>query len=133
MLDIYPFVWEIFVAYHDSLITAVFPVFISCDGGLWPLCKVIFALPPKGDTDYSMRIWNSDGSEPEMCGNGIRCLAHFIAERDGHGPGTTHRIHTLAGMLLAVCIQTSCQLHPEGQPCWAQGCTASLTPMSICL
>mmetsp|Transcript_15982 Transcript_15982/g.48004 ORF Transcript_15982/g.48004 Transcript_15982/m.48004 type:complete len:341 (-) Transcript_15982:480-1502(-) len=60
---------------------------------------VIFALPPKGDTDYSMRIWNSDGSEPEMCGNGIRCLAHFIAERDGHGPGTTHRIHTLAGLI----------------------------------
>jgi diaminopimelate epimerase len=27
-----------------------------------------------------MRIFNSDGSEPEMCGNGVRCFARFIAE-----------------------------------------------------
>lgn len=27
---------------------------------------------------YRMRIFNSDGSEAEMCGNGLRCLAHFI-------------------------------------------------------
>ena len=41
--------------------------------------QVIFALPAQGATDYSMRIFNSDGSEPEMCGNGIRCLARFVA------------------------------------------------------
>ena len=45
-----------------------------------------------------MRIFNSDGSEPEMCGNGIRCLARFIAERDGANGTTSHRVHTLAGM-----------------------------------
>lgn len=28
--------------------------------------------------DYLMRIFNADGSEAEMCGNGIRCLARFI-------------------------------------------------------
>jgi diaminopimelate epimerase len=28
--------------------------------------------------DYKMRIWNADGSEVEMCGNGIRCLGKFI-------------------------------------------------------
>jgi diaminopimelate epimerase len=44
---------------------------------------VIFALPPTEGTDLSMRIYNSDGSEPEMCGNGIRCLARFVAEADG--------------------------------------------------
>lgn len=27
-----------------------------------------------------MRIYNSDGSEPEMCGNGIRCLAQFLKD-----------------------------------------------------
>lgn len=43
-----------------------------------------------------MRIYNPDGSEPEMCGNGIRCLARFVAELDGSGP-VTQRIHTLAG------------------------------------
>jgi len=42
-----------------------------------------FALPGQDGTDYSMRIFNSDGSEPEMCGNGIRCLARFVAELSG--------------------------------------------------
>jgi diaminopimelate epimerase len=44
-----------------------------------------------------MRIFNSDGSEPEMCGNGVRCLARFVAEIDGSGP-VTQRIHTLGGV-----------------------------------
>ena len=35
---------------------------------------VLFLLPGE-DTDVSMRIINADGSEAEMCGNGIRCLA----------------------------------------------------------
>jgi diaminopimelate epimerase len=30
--------------------------------------------------DIKMRIFNSDGSEPEMCGNGIRCFARFVYE-----------------------------------------------------
>jgi hypothetical protein len=57
---------------------------------------VIFALPPVGDTDLAMRIYNSDGSEPEMCGNGIRCLARFVADVDG-ATSKKYRIHTLAG------------------------------------
>ncbi|MEW6714977.1 MAG: diaminopimelate epimerase, partial [Nitrospirota bacterium] len=28
--------------------------------------------------DFSMRIFNADGSEVEMCGNGVRCLAKYI-------------------------------------------------------
>ncbi|NEO26963.1 MAG: diaminopimelate epimerase [Kamptonema sp. SIO4C4] len=61
---------------------------------------VIFALPPQGETDYTMRIYNSDGSEPEMCGNGIRCLARFIAELAGESDTEkTYRIHTLAGVI----------------------------------
>ena len=40
---------------------------------------VIFALkPPSEDYDFTMRIYNSDGSEPEMCGKGIRCFAQFL-------------------------------------------------------
>jgi diaminopimelate epimerase len=65
---------------------------------------VIFALPGQGDTNYTMRIYNSDGSEPEMCGNGIRCLAKFLAEletADGKPPVAPHtyRVHTLAGVM----------------------------------
>ncbi len=70
---------------------------------------VIFALPGQDSTDYTMRIFNSDGSEPEMCGNGIRCLARFVAELDGT---TTQKeeyhIHTLAGVITP-------KLMPDGQ------------------
>ncbi|VEP18583.1 Diaminopimelate epimerase [Hyella patelloides LEGE 07179] len=61
---------------------------------------VIFALPGKEGTDYTMRIYNSDGSEPEMCGNGIRCLAKFIADLEGKSEvNKTYKIHTLAGVI----------------------------------
>lgn len=61
---------------------------------------VIFALPGQNGTDYTMRIFNSDGSEPEMCGNGIRCLAGFIAQLEGNRNKTVeYRIHTLAGVI----------------------------------
>ena len=31
--------------------------------------------------DYAMRMFNPDGSEAEMCGNGIRCVARLVQER----------------------------------------------------
>lgn len=65
---------------------------------------VIFALPGQSGTDYTMRIFNSDGSEPEMCGNGIRCLARFLAELErGEERGAKdkggYRVHTLGGVM----------------------------------
>ncbi len=61
---------------------------------------VIFALPGRDGTDYAMRIYNSDGSEPEMCGNGIRCLAKFIANLEGtEQVNKSYKIHTLAGVI----------------------------------
>ncbi|MBD2297315.1 diaminopimelate epimerase [Nostoc sp. FACHB-87] len=70
---------------------------------------VIFALPGKNGTDYTMRIFNSDGSEPEMCGNGIRCLAAFLADLEGISrTQDKYRIHTLAGTITP-------QLTPDGQ------------------
>ncbi len=61
---------------------------------------VIFALPGENDSDYTMRIFNSDGSEPEMCGNGIRCLAAFLADLEGtNRQSDKYRIHTLAGVI----------------------------------
>lgn len=43
-----------------------------------------------------MRIFNPDGSEPEMCGNGIRMFALYLAERGLVGEGES-TIETLAG------------------------------------
>lgn len=59
---------------------------------------VIFALPGAEGADYTMRIYNSDGSEPEMCGNGIRCLARFLADLEGVQE-KDYQISTLAGMI----------------------------------
>ncbi|HLO50165.1 MAG TPA: diaminopimelate epimerase [Kamptonema sp.] len=69
---------------------------------------VIFALAEQNGTDYTMRIYNSDASEAEMCGNGIRCLAKFIAELEGAKAQTQYRIDTLAGVITP-------QLLPDGQ------------------
>jgi diaminopimelate epimerase len=69
---------------------------------------VIFVLPPDVEgADYRMRIYNSDGSEPEMCGNGIRCMARFIADLNGADSAGTCKISTLAGMIVP-------QMTPEG-------------------
>jgi diaminopimelate epimerase len=54
-----------------------------------------------------MRIFNADGSEPEMCGNGIRCLARFLADNDGDGPGRRWQVETLAGRIVP-------ELMPDG-------------------
>lgn len=60
---------------------------------------VIFALRGQDSSDYTMRIFNSDGSEPEMCGNGIRCLAQFLVGLEGNRSKTKYSIHTLAGII----------------------------------
>ncbi len=77
---------------------------------------IIFALPGENDTDYTMRIFNSDGSEPEMCGNGIRCLARFIAELEGKTEDdlSTYKISTLAGIIKP-------ELRPNHQVCVDMG------------
>jgi diaminopimelate epimerase len=36
---------------------------------------------PSDKADVRMRMWNADGSESEMCGNGIRCVAKYAYER----------------------------------------------------
>lgn len=42
---------------------------------------VIFVCPPTlSGADVRFRIFNADGSEAEMCGNGIRCFAKFVYE-----------------------------------------------------
>jgi diaminopimelate epimerase len=61
---------------------------------------VILALPPREGGELRMRIFNADGSEPEMCGNGIRCLARFLADSDGDDPGRSWQIETLAGRIV---------------------------------
>jgi diaminopimelate epimerase len=64
-----------------------------------------------------MRIFNADGSEAEMCGNGIRCLARFLADSDGDGAGRTWRIETAAGMIIPTLLADGQIQVDMGRPC----------------
>ena len=47
--------------------------------------------------DFKMRMFNSDGSEAEMCGNGIRCVGKFVYDKKLTNK-TVLSIETLAGI-----------------------------------
>lgn len=54
--------------------------------------------------DYKYRIINSDGSEAEMCGNGIRSFAKFIYD-NGISTKKSLRVETLAGIIIPQIIE----------------------------
>ena len=57
---------------------------------------LILILPPESGGDARMRVFNADGSEAQMCGNGIRCLAKYVHD---HGLSKKNPLHieTAAG------------------------------------
>ena len=63
---------------------------------------VIYVNPGIDGSDVTMRIFNTDGTEPEMCGNGIRCVAKFAYDM-GIVKKRDFVIHTGRGNLLAQC------------------------------
>lgn len=61
---------------------------------------------PSTRADFRMRMFNADGSEAQMCGNGIRCLAKYVYDH-GLTRQTMIQVETLAGVL-------ELQLFPHG-------------------
>jgi len=61
----------------------------------------LFLLTPSkfGKADWGWEFYNSDGSTADMCGNGARCFARFIARQTGAKSQTT--FETGAGVILA--------------------------------
>jgi diaminopimelate epimerase len=57
---------------------------------------LILIMPGVNGSDFTMRMYNADGSEAETCGNGIRCFAKYVYER-GLTKDTEFVIDTLAG------------------------------------
>ena len=47
--------------------------------------------------DFKMRMFNFDGTEAEMCGNGIRCVGKFVYDK-GLTKSKDLKIETLAGI-----------------------------------
>lgn len=54
----------------------------------------ILVVLPSTTADIRMRIFNADGSEAEMCGNGIRCVAAYLREEGG---AADLKVETLGG------------------------------------
>ncbi len=63
---------------------------VGGDGILW-----VRRLPEEGAV--RLVIFNADGSRPEMCGNGVRCVAAWLADRGGLSSGATVTILSDAG------------------------------------
>ena len=54
-------------------------------------------ISPSSVADFKMRIFNADGSEALMCGNGIRCVGKYVYDK-GYTKKTALRIETLSGI-----------------------------------
>ena len=54
-------------------------------------------ISPSASADFSMRIFNADGSEAMMCGNGIRCVGKYVFDK-GYTDKTDLRIETRSGI-----------------------------------
>ena len=54
-------------------------------------------ISPSRVADFKMRIFNADGSEAKMCGNGIRCVGKYVYDK-GYTDKTHLTIETLSGI-----------------------------------
>jgi diaminopimelate epimerase len=66
---------------------------------------------PSEKADARMRMFNADGSEAEMCGNGVRCVAKYVYDH-GIARKPTLTIETGRGILEAAKIPTTLRGHP---------------------
>ena len=64
---------------------------------------------PSNKADVRMRMFNADGSEAEMCGNGIRCLAKYAFER-GITRNNPMRVETGRGVLTLALDVAGCKV-----------------------
>ena len=61
-----------------------------------PYDQLVALYPARTDADAAIRIYNSDGSEAEACGNGMRCVAALVGEGTGK---TKLAFETAAGII----------------------------------
>jgi len=63
----------------------------------------LIVVQPSEVADARMQIFNADGSEPEMCGNGIRCFAKYVYEK-GEITKDVISVETRAGIMIPALI-----------------------------
>ncbi|WP_281503340.1 MULTISPECIES: diaminopimelate epimerase [unclassified Anaerobiospirillum] len=85
---------------------------------------LVVEAPYSPDMDFHYRIFNQDGSEVQMCGNGARCFARFVVEHNLCNKKEI-RVSTISGELTLileddgeVVVNMGCPvLEPEKVPC----------------
>ena len=60
----------------------------------------LILIEPSDVADFRMRMFNSDGLEGEMCGNGLRCLARYVYDHRLTSK-TEIKVETKAGIMVA--------------------------------
>jgi diaminopimelate epimerase len=80
-----------------------------CDRKLGIGADGLLVLEKSKKANVKMRIFNPDGSEAEMCGNGARCAVYFITHKSGAGRRIT--VETKAGLLKAEAHQDNIKVN----------------------
>ena len=81
-----------------------------CDRHMGIGADGVIVLDASSTSDHRMRIINADGSEAEMCGNGARCMAVYIAHKFALVP-EMFTMETLAGRIGAIVNGESASVH----------------------
>lgn len=103
------------------------------DGMIW-IC-------PSEVADFKMRIFNADGSEAKMCGNGIRCVGKYVYDK-GYTDKKHLTIETLSGIrtldlqvssgvVKSVCVDMGTAVVSEDLSLAVGGQTVVCTPVSV--
>jgi diaminopimelate epimerase len=75
----------------------------------------VVAVRPLGGNAFEMRIYNSDGTETEMCGNATRCVALYIKTRN-LAAGSEYELHTRGGIVRPKVLDTGLVTVDMGEP-----------------
>lgn len=101
----------------------------------------LICICPSQTADFKMRIFNADGSEGEMCGNGIRCLGKYVYDKGLTGKReliveTAAGLRTLEllvenGLVASVRVDMGCPQVGEPLELMAAGRSWTVTPVSM--
>ena len=98
-------------------------------------------ISPSAVADFKMRIFNADGSEAKMCGNGIRCVGKYVYDK-GYTDKKNLTVETLSGIktlelgvsfgkVKSVTVDMGQAVPAEDMTLNVDGETVILTPVSV--
>lgn len=102
----------------------------------------LITIGPSEVADFAMRIYNADGSEAEMCGNGIRCVGKYVYDHGltdkteiavESGAGIKYlSLNVVDGKVATVCVDMGEPIFaPEDIPVVAEGDNVIDEPITV--